>query len=80
MKRKIIITFDDDDMGAGTALSRVMQMAAGGYKSTAAGVPHYPWVTLWEFPGHSILALAKIKKNAAAADSIEFIKEIKEAS
>ena len=80
MKRKIIITFDDDDMGAGTALSRVMQMAAGGYKSTAAGVPHYSWVTLWEFPGHSILALAKIKKNAAAADSIEFIKEIKEAS
>ena len=80
MKRKIIITFDDDDMNAGEVLSRAGQIAVRGYKSTAAGVPHYCWITLWEFPGHNILALAKIKKNAAAADSIEFVKEVKEAS
>ena len=76
MKRKIIITFDDDDMDAREVLSRAGQIAVRGYKSVAAGVPHYCWITLWEFPDHHILAFAKIKKNAAAADSIEFIKEI----
>ena len=76
MKRKIIITFDDDDMDAREVLSRAEQIAARGYKSVAAGVPHYCWITLWEFPGHNILALAKIKKNASSADSIEFVKEV----
>ena len=80
MKRKIIITFDDDDLDAGTVLRRMIQIADSGYKSTAAGVPHYCWVTTWDSPKHHIMALTKIKKNAAAADSIEFIKEIKEAS
>ena len=79
MKRKIIITFDDDDMDAGTVLRRMIQIADRGYKSVAAGVPHYSWVTTWDSPEHHIMALTKIKKSAASADSIEFIKEVKEA-
>ena len=76
MKRKIILTYDDDDMNAEAALARMSQVAAQGYISTAAGMPHYCWCTRWEFPGHSILALAKIKKNAASADSIQIVKEL----
>ena len=78
MKRKIILTFDDDDLGAGEVLSRAGQIAARGYKSVAAGVPHYSWVTTWDSPEHHIMALTKIKKSAASADSIEFKKEVKE--
>ena len=76
MKRKIILTYDDDDMNAEAALARMSQVAARGYVSQAAGVPHYSWCTVWESSGHSILALAKIKKNKASADSIEIVKEI----
>ena len=79
MKRKIIITFDDDDMDAREVLSRAEQIAARGYKSVAAGVPHYCWVTTWDSPEHYIMSLTKIKKSATSADSIEFIKEVKEA-
>jgi len=78
MKRKIIITFDDDDLDAREVLSRAGQIVARGYKSVAANVPHYSWVTTWDSPEHHIMALTKIKKSATSADSIEFIKEIKE--
>ena len=78
MKRKIILTFDDDDLDAGEVLSRAGQIAARGYKSVAAGVPHYSWVTTWDSPEHHIMALTKIKKNALSADSIEFKKEVEE--
>ena len=80
MKRKIILTFDDDDLDAGEVLSRAGQIAARGYKSVAAGVPHYSWVTTWDSPEHHILGLTKIKKNALSADSIEFSKKTKEAA
>ena len=77
MKRKIIITFDDADQSAETALVRTMQIVAGGYRSMSAGVPHYCWATTWEFPGFHIVAVAKIKKNSSSADSLEFVKEDK---
>ena len=72
MKRKIIITFDDDDMGAGTALSRVMQMVNGGCELAAATPPDYSQVTVWEFDDQMLLAVTEIKISTAAADSIKF--------
>ena len=77
MKRKLIITFDDADQSAESALMRAIQVISGGYRSTSAGVPHYCWATTWEFPGFHIVAVAKIKKNSSSADSLEFVKEDK---
>ena len=78
MKRKIIITFDDADQDAELALMRTIQIISLGYISVVAGLPHYSWVTTWELDDHQIVALAKTKKNAASADSIEFVKENKD--
>ena len=77
MKRKIIITFDDADQNVVSVLVRTMQIVSGGYRSIAAGVPHYAWVTTWEFPSFDIVAEAKLKKSAASPDSLEFVKEDK---
>ena len=77
MKRKIIITFDDADQDAELALMRTIQIISLGYISVAAGLPHYSWVTTWEFPRFDIVAVAKIKKSAASPDSLEFFKQIK---
>lgn len=77
MKRKLIITYDDADQDAELALMRTIQIISLGYISVAAGVPHYSWVTTWEFPEFHIVAEAKIKKNAASADSLEFFKQAK---
>ena len=77
MKRKIIITFDDADQDVESALMRTMQIVSRGYRSMAAGVPHYSWVTTWEFARFHIVAVAKIKKNSSSADSLEFVKEDK---
>lgn len=77
MKRKLIITFDDADQNAEAALMRAIQIISSGYRSKAAGLPHYCWVTTWEFPEFHIVAEAKIKKNAASADSLEFFKQAK---
>ena len=75
MKRRLIITFDDDDLNAPTALAMTAQIIARGYVSAAAGIPHYCWATFWQLPKYEMLACTKIKKGSASADSIEFIKQ-----
>ena len=75
MKRRLIITFDDDDLNAPTALAMTAQIIARGYVSAAAGIPHYCWATFWQLPKYEMLACTKIKSSSASADSIEFIKQ-----
>ena len=77
MKRKIIITFDDADQDVESALMRTMQIVSRGYRSMAAGVPHYSWVTTWEFARFHIVAEVKLKKSPASPDSLEFFKQVK---